>query len=152
MTTAREPVEVLRVARERAEQYVEKHEKQLVTTGAAVSPAKRLELVLASMRAIGITTKTCPECGYPLLKTRRFCVTCGTDELARWEIDARLGDGAPSDVERIAAFVERRAQAYPEDVFLPGGSSRDAIAADTLRKMLPQIAVEIREERWRDEP
>lgn len=147
MNTDRELIDGLRVARERAEKYVA---AQLATMGVTVTPAKRIELVLSAMRAAGVTTKKCPECGYPLLKTRRLCVTCGTDELTTEQVEQRLNDAPPIDVDRIATFVEDYVKAYPEDVFVPGGCSPDAIAADTLRKMLPTIAREIREGAWRN--
>lgn len=58
-------------------------------------------------------------------------------------------DGAET-AERVVQFMLSWLQQYPDDVFIPGGQSRDAIAADTLRRMLPTIAKDIRAGLWRD--
>lgn len=75
----------------------------------------------------------------------------------------RVGDPRPQfhgeavqandDVEKIASYLERRSLDYPDDTFLrflEDATTPEGIAGRTLRKMLPQLAKEIREGKHRD--
>jgi hypothetical protein len=67
------------------------------------------------------------------------------------EVDMRMGAAvAAAERERaagqIARHVEQLAASYPEDVFPPGGESRDAISGTAMRHALLNAARSIRED------
>lgn len=64
----------------------------------------------------------------------------------RLEILSHVRGAAAQERERCARLVEERAGRYPEDVFPADGTSRDAIAGTALRRILPELAAELREE------
>ena len=65
------------------------------------------------------------------------------------EMDMRIGSAiamraAAAERERIAVQVDALAANYPEDVFLPDGTSRDAIGGTAMRHAYRNAAREIR--------